>query len=167
MSEEDIEFEVVYAGRRWINGKEMAAGFIPTALIPTIEDQDDYSVYRSLETCISRFPYKPRDVRGTFLIVGMRYTVKGVLNAAGRVTNLYFGSLKSIDRIKDAGLLAFWSLQDDGARQSQRQQAKLKTIKEDNAADREVTRLRLMWRACPPQDRDAFEMAILRRIRNG
>lgn len=143
--------EVIYLGR--YKGKSPAVMVIPVALC-------DRNPERAIEIC-SIFGRK--DAR--FRVVGGVYSVEGEIGENGRLTTYRPATAKYLRPYRDgSGIVAAWQARDQTQAMVEAAEKRENAAAKDTALSRLLKSLGYIYRALPPNQRQAFKVWLLNEL---
>lgn len=153
---------VVYLGHRTLSTGKVGEAWTTEARFNERAADGEGRVARVDDINASLFDAK----RGSRYIVGGIYEAAAQVGEDGGLNRLGLGRAKYVERIEDATMLAALQAADQAADQRKRQADLEKRLVDSFVIDQELTELRRVYLKTPPADRTAFELMVLKRLRN-
>lgn len=144
--------EVVYLGHRTLSTGKVGEAWITLAALEGRK--------HTVEGFSSLFP---KAKRGRYVIGGV-YSSTAEVDDTGHLNRLRVGEY--LRRLPSSTERTAWHASDEAADQRKRQGDLEKRLADDDGLEHDMCALREAWRSCPPGDRVAFELMVLRRMRN-
>jgi hypothetical protein len=156
---------VLYVGRRELSAKgKTGEAYMTLNHFERFNGSPEQHHWSAFDKQTSLFP--PTRKAQSPAIVGGIYEIPATLNDDGRLSTAVTGKRKFVRMIINEQWRTLLNARDEANAANIKVERQLNTLKADKRIDRELARLRMYWAGLHPTERAAFELAVLRRLRN-